>query len=276
MKTLIIPDVHQDIPWVENILKTEKGNFDEVIFLGDYFDAFKEKVTIVKTLSYLKELAKSKNYYFLLGNHDLAYLELLNLKGLRARLTCGGVTSQKLELLRNSDFNEFVSNNCRLFIRRDVGKIPIVFTHAGIHPHILLRNRLTTFEKLCAKALNAILNGNLGLDLKYLVGAGLVRGGDQSYGGITWCDFSEFYYADFTDKFVQIFGHTGKTELARISNGNHACIDGNQTIYAILDGVALTIKNINSAKFRVSIDLQTPEETTEFKTKLTISGVEKK
>lgn len=43
MTTLIIPDVHQDIQSVKKIFAVEDVNsFDEVVFLGDWFDSFYE------------------------------------------------------------------------------------------------------------------------------------------------------------------------------------------------------------------------------------------
>jgi predicted phosphodiesterase len=46
MKTIVIPDVHQRVQSVRNILNHEKI-YDEVVFLGDWFDSFFEppKVT---------------------------------------------------------------------------------------------------------------------------------------------------------------------------------------------------------------------------------------
>lgn len=38
MKTLLIFDPHQNLPWVESILAREEGSFDRLILGGDYFD----------------------------------------------------------------------------------------------------------------------------------------------------------------------------------------------------------------------------------------------
>ena len=82
MKTLIIPDIHQDLAGLKKIFKIEKlESFDEIIFLGDWFDSFHEppKVSSFKdTCLFLRDLVweneKTGKMIFLVGNHDLAYI----------------------------------------------------------------------------------------------------------------------------------------------------------------------------------------------------------
>jgi predicted phosphodiesterase len=80
MKTLVIPDVHQRTQFVRHILNTET-NYDEVVFLGDWFDSFYEppKVTsFEETCEYLRHLvldhSNKDKFVFLIGNHDLSYI----------------------------------------------------------------------------------------------------------------------------------------------------------------------------------------------------------
>lgn len=40
MRVLVIPDIHQRIVKTDSILTAEEGNYDKVVFLGDYFDSF--------------------------------------------------------------------------------------------------------------------------------------------------------------------------------------------------------------------------------------------
>jgi len=78
-KCLIIPDVHQNIAWVRRVLAQEK-DYGHVVFLGDYFDSrmpVKERTGVAATCTYLNERlqALGKRVTFLLGNHDIQYLE---------------------------------------------------------------------------------------------------------------------------------------------------------------------------------------------------------
>ena len=81
MKTLVIPDVHQDIAGVKKVFEIEKlESFDEIVFLGDWFDSFHEppKVASFKdTCLFLRDLVwynKDSKMVFLVGNNDLAYI----------------------------------------------------------------------------------------------------------------------------------------------------------------------------------------------------------
>ena len=71
MRTLIIPDIHQQIEHVDELLERESGNYDRVTFLGDYFDSYDDSTSIIRTANWLKD--KIENYpdwTSLLGNHD--------------------------------------------------------------------------------------------------------------------------------------------------------------------------------------------------------------
>ena len=81
MKTLVIPDIHHRTQNVDIAL--EKHQFDEVVFLGDWFDSFCQPPmvnTFEGTCIYLRHLMlehKDKDkFVFLLGNHDMNYIYL--------------------------------------------------------------------------------------------------------------------------------------------------------------------------------------------------------
>jgi hypothetical protein len=72
MKTLIIPDLHNRWEWVEDFL--ENTPHDHVIFLGDYFDNFRDGAkTASITAEWLKESLQHPERTHLLGNHDAWY-----------------------------------------------------------------------------------------------------------------------------------------------------------------------------------------------------------
>ena len=73
VKTLIIPDIHNDYLTAEKIILKE--NPDKIIFLGDYFDDFDDTVQdAINTAKWLKKSLKQENRIHLIGNHDLSYM----------------------------------------------------------------------------------------------------------------------------------------------------------------------------------------------------------
>jgi len=59
MKTIVIGDIHQRVDAVKSILKAET-DYDEVVFLGDWFDSFYEPPKVAgmeETAEYLRSLS---------------------------------------------------------------------------------------------------------------------------------------------------------------------------------------------------------------------------
>jgi predicted phosphodiesterase len=74
MKTIVIPDIHQRVSSVRYILNTET-NYDEVVFLGDWFDSFYDPPKVsIKTIIIIIILINNNiiimsfcySYYFIL------------------------------------------------------------------------------------------------------------------------------------------------------------------------------------------------------------------
>ena len=77
-KTLIIPDVHQNIGFVNDILRKEDW-FDHCVFLGDWFDTFrnidnKVAYSMKETCKWINSKLDDDRFIWLLGNHDLSYI----------------------------------------------------------------------------------------------------------------------------------------------------------------------------------------------------------
>jgi len=71
-RTLVIPDIHNRIGFVDDLIRRTKP--DEVVFLGDYFDAFDDTPEDAeRTARWLKARLHLPGYHFLLGNHDANY-----------------------------------------------------------------------------------------------------------------------------------------------------------------------------------------------------------
>lgn len=250
-KLLVIPDIHQEISWVDKILQIENGNFDKVVLLGDLYDSFSSPKTIAsvtETAKYVMELKQKMgdNLIVLIGNHDVPYYAVYETARKtnnvyehslsdRVKYVCGGYTPHKaIEIAKVVD-REFI-DSCKLCHIED----NILYSHAG-----LLSNFLNPFltdvevpnyiENICTEAWKTFPH-----IWNPLLEAGMSRGGCEVHGGITWCDISEF---KDDIPLVQIFGHS--TEYSRVSRiGKSFCIDGLQQIYAIVkNGFEINIKN---------------------------------
>ena len=133
MKTLVIPDVHQRVDSVKSIFENEK-DYDEVVFLGDWFDSFFDPPKVAgfeETCEYLKYLVlehpNKDKFVFLLGNHDISYIyENKDLSCNRISKTlkyfCSGFTTSKAKKFRHAFFDhglkdDFFLNILKLHIK---------------------------------------------------------------------------------------------------------------------------------------------------------------
>jgi len=72
MKSLIIPDIHDEVAIVDSIVERERP--DEAIFLGDYFDSFNgSPADALNTARWLKARLWLPGYFFIMGNHETQY-----------------------------------------------------------------------------------------------------------------------------------------------------------------------------------------------------------
>jgi hypothetical protein len=195
MKTIVISDLHNRVSWVEGYLAST--TYDEVIFLGDYFDNFYDSlVDIKRAAEWLKNSLKQRNRIHLWGNHDLWYAYPLA-KGLH----CSGNTREKqitIEgVLEADDWQHlrlcYFSQN-------------FLFSHAGIHGswalHPVKGFDYQYLTQICEADLEYPKCGQTPRTLR----AGWSRGGDLPVGGITWLDYdTEFFPIAGVH---QVCGHT--------------------------------------------------------------------
>ncbi len=227
-RVLVIPDIHQDIDWVNSILTIEHGNYDNVVFLGDYFDSRKD-FPVIHTASKTAQWLKDKLHIGaigLIGNHDLPYLEswTFNQRFSNKKAVfniCSGFSKSK-----SIDINKVLHiddwNKLRPFIIANGW----ILSHAGFRPLFLKKN----LDVLHGELINAIQK--IAFEYSPYFHAGFVRGGSAENAGPFWCDF----HYDFLDSenIRQIVGHTAKFNNIR-NIGNSYCIDGGQTTYAIIN-----------------------------------------
>lgn len=252
-RCLVIPDVHQDIAWVERILAREHAVGsppDLVVFLGDYFDSRRppsQRAGVADTCAYLDALRVrlGERVVFLLGNHDVQYFEaradcLAHRTPRHLRYKCGPsfIHSAAKQIAKNLS-PEFWSAT-RLF----VGVNGWLLSHAGVAPahwpeRATLDESLAALERDCSAALQSITASFLThRPAHQLLRAGYVRGGDTPVGGLTWLDWDH----EFEDALhmPQLVGHTVSSLGARQS-GRSWCLDGGQMCYGVLDAGELSV-----------------------------------
>ena len=238
-KALVLPDIHQAVDgYAKKIIDLEKGNYDHIICLGDYFDSHCDpsKINGIKeTGGFVKELIGGiyGDATLCLGNHDAGYMESWK----------ANQSFQKRRYLFNG-YNGF-SNNKSMKINKilsweDWRSIQLfcefgghILSHAGIHSAFwnFDKNRKDNLDflwELSEETLDLI-----SLKPSRLLACGSSRGGSSPVGGLTWADFCD----DFVDnEYIgpQLVGHTKQYNIIR-SKGKSYCLDGGQTTYALLD-----------------------------------------
>ena len=224
MKTLVIPDVHQRISNVEWILENEK-DYDEVVFLGDWFDSFFDPPKVAgfeETCEYLKHLIlehpDKDKFVFLLGNHDLSYIHenkdySLHRISKTLKYYCSGFTASKAKKFRHAFFDhglkdEFFTEHFDI-VHRTQG---FTLSHAGLSDKHIPYG--LTPDDVIDKIVPVVWKNfrDFTRPHNYLIsGAGYCRGGDCNIGGILWQDWNqEFLASEAIGK--QIVGHTTTKE----------------------------------------------------------------
>jgi len=243
-RCLLIPDVHQDTVWVDRVLEQEK-DCDFVVFLGDYFDTYLKHTRAGKsaTCEWLLRVQQAwlGRSLFLLGNHDIQYLEAkpaadLHRKARYMFYRCGSAFTGAGALRIAKGLPKEFWAGTRLFVVVN----GFLVSHAGLAELFWpktdsIEHSLTELQSECTLALSTMRRSS-----HRLLEIGKVRGGNAEIGGITWLDWDD----EFTDglPLPQIVGHTGSDAGAR-QKGRSWCIDGHQTCYGLLTPEGLSVRN---------------------------------
>lgn len=250
--TLIIPDLHHKWETAEKIIKAVSP--DETVFLGDYFDSFDETPQIVYDMAeWLVDSVKNPTRIHLLGNHCMHYANA------NRYFQCSGYTQWKYYHINDTVPRDTWEKLKHYHVLDNMW----LLTHAGLHEYFIpnnikaLANDKTTMFVELSKFIDGEINKGM-RDQSWIFHAGQIRGGDQLYGGINWCDSREFIP---TKGLHQMFGHThfshvrwkniigNQTELRGdyewyppseklndVNNSYNACIDTGTSHYATWDG----------------------------------------
>jgi predicted phosphodiesterase len=238
-KVYIIPDIHEKVLWIEQFIAGLNGEYDKIVFLGDYFDHYqssKEKVD--RTAKWLKYSLYQPRRVHVWGNHDIWYGH----PSCEA-LICPGNTLDKQEyinaILKSSDWNRLV------LYAKEQG---FYLSHGGLHGYHFEHPVLGISDDWLSNACQTALEQARGGLANPILLPGRGRGGRQQVGGITWLCWSEFRPIK---KVNQIVGHTCcKTVRYKYlpnkkdANSVNVCLDTNLRYLGVLeDGRFTEIEN---------------------------------
>ena len=217
-KTIIIPDIHLKHKIIDDFLNNIE--YDEAVFLGDYFDDFGDTVLDnVTTARWLKKSLKNKKHIHLMGNHDLPY----RVKG--KGYLCSGFSTTKCKAI-NYILNEEDWAKLKSFYYKEIESKSILFTHAGLSSPLYDQSKgdINSFLSDSEEKLKSNFKKQKYED-SWITDIGHRRGGRASFGGVFWCDIHEFKPVD---GICQIFGHTIQSNFEPIEIfKNNWCIDTN-------------------------------------------------
>jgi hypothetical protein len=242
MRTLVIPDIHEDLDFLKYIIaKEDTATFDHVVLLGDYFDppgevnpCEKRLQRVAGTIIGLKEILRDK-LHLLCGNHDLPYYALRPVcgenEGKPNRIISqwlGNTTCERAEII-NELWDEAFWKSLRGAVLIDGW----LFSHAGVHtdwwPSIgkTAEKQMENFDAYWDRAIDQIFE----VPEDPIFAAGKARGGVVDVGGPLWLDWD----AEFEDELdiPQIAGHTRCAKQTQ--KGRSYCIDMAQAAYAIVE-----------------------------------------
>ncbi|TLU83562.1 MAG: serine/threonine protein phosphatase [Chlorobium sp.] len=148
-RIIAIGDVHGCILPLKKLirlLKPEAG--DQLVFLGDLIDRGDHSKEVI---DYLIELSSRFSCHFIMGNHELMYLEYLENQNTEQWLYCGGrATLKSYNILNGND----LPDSHRVFIRSFQYYIQTenyFFTHGGLDPELSIIDNLRYYkpEEFC-------------------------------------------------------------------------------------------------------------------------------
>lgn len=262
MKTIVIGDIHQRVDSVKSVLEAEK-NYDEVVFLGDWFDSFYDPPKVAgfqETAEYLRYLVmdhpnKSK-FVFLVGNHDMSYIYNNKASSMTSihksiEFYCSGFSTSKAKKFRKVFYDEglrdpFFYKNFKI-VHQTQGW---TLSHAGLHErHIPVGKNA---DILINEIIPHVWKNFRDFTVPHhwlLSGAGRYRGGECFVGGALWLDWrAEFEASEHIGK--QIVGHTTvkQPDCIHMNTSKESWNLDTEKDYGIIIGGMMTTKAIPISK----------------------------
>ena len=203
MKILINPDIHGRIFWKYSI--EHKDEFDKIIFLGDYLDAYSPDL-LLKEKDNFKEIIQFKKdnpdkVILLLGNHDCHYIN--------DKI----YTASRYNSAKHDSYQKIFLDNIDLFQLIYIYD-KYLFSHAGVYQKWMDLNKLT---------LKDLLDYDLDKLSKSLNWIDYFRGGFYDVGSCIWADIRDSGTEKLLKGYYHIFGHT---QLKfNLSTSELSCLD---------------------------------------------------
>lgn len=211
---LLLSDSHQEVNKLEYILTKE--SYDICVHLGDHFDSFSHdsEADAIKVCNFLKKWMFKPNFYSTFGNHDMPIFHN------NPYTICSGFYKWKKDLVAKElgELLPEIRSKFKWYIFVD----DFLCSHAGVNAHHFPPNLKVTKDGITKwldtqieYAKESLIAGSY----HYLYGAGVARGGRQSYGSLLWQDFD----AEFEpiEDLKQIVGHSSHPRiLNHSSDGN--------------------------------------------------------
>ena len=230
MTTVIFSDIHNKIDKIESDLAKlkEKYNYDEVVFLGDYFDEFKDgPMDVAKTARWLRQSLQHPDRIHLLGNHDMPYMCPYN-----DAMWCPGYTPPKGRVVREEMEGMWDKMRPAYFTQG------YLLSHAGFCDSLIEHPIMGTPDEaeLVKKAEKDLADVKAGIPaLLFMPGRRMATG---MVGGITWADWDDEF--EPIENVNQIVGHTPdriKVRKLLAYNSTNYCMDTRgQHVGVIKDG----------------------------------------
>ena len=228
MRRLVIPDIHENIIPVCNLLLREKH--DEAIFLGDWVDRFPSQPgNLYLTLDFLLSALKEPNKVFIYGNHDMPYAFPK-----APVLGCSGYQWKHAEEIGMILGGKLARERFKLYYEAD----GYLLSHAGLSSF----NAYPDWREKAGEAIPRLENG----EMSYWVAAGVARGGSVPKGGLTWLDWDREFQP--VEGLKQIVGHSKGYQPRR--KGPNYCIDTALDHYGILEDGLFTVYNFDGTEYQ--------------------------
>lgn len=217
-RTLVIPDVHNQIDVADKILAAY-SDIDQRVFLGDYFDSkggepADTPVNALRTAKWLKTMLQFDGNVMILGNHDAPY----RWGGF------GPLLNSKWHPQKQEQIDRILDRGDWSRVLLTVQVAGWTLSHAGWGRRDNIGDGIKT---VCNRAIENLDRGIM--DSLFRVGR--ARGGLVAAGGIIWKDWDGEFEAYPGMK--QVVGHT-RSDVVR-QDGENYCIDTGLKHYAIIE-----------------------------------------
>lgn len=243
---LVVPDVHQDLGFLERVVRRAETERAALVFLGDYVDSINPRwrgaPALQATAELLPRLARSHSpgCHFLAGNHDVQALQAARH---RAALLEAGDVEQVRKLDAALPLVTAYAELRRLWPREFLLKWRLaaevhgyLVTHAGVArrfwPWAAAPDRAGQTEAFLREASDAWEDWVLHDVVGPLFEVGPGRGGVEApVGGLLWLDWDTEFVDDLP--LPQVVGHTRDQQARR--KDRSWCLDACQTCVALIE-----------------------------------------